>query len=138
MQSEREIRPALDYVGWEVRWPASIGSDPEAIVGGYSPYRLVVRFDTDCGKSKSVMTQRAGSQGAFTERWRGVELLHAPEGVARRLYKWDTGRRLPTDCARRRLRRGLDHGARPSSRSPRAPCCSRIPVREMERPKTTL
>ena len=50
------------------------------------------------------------------ERWRGVELLPAHEGVARRLYKWDTGRRLPNDCARRRLRRGLDHGARPSSR----------------------
>ena len=68
VQSEREIRPALDYVGWEVRWPASIGSDPEAIVGGYSSYRLVVRFDTDCGKFTSVMTQRAGSQEAFTER----------------------------------------------------------------------
>ena len=46
--------------GGEVRWPASTGSDPEAIVGGYSPYRLVVRFDTDCGKFKSMMTQRAG------------------------------------------------------------------------------
>jgi hypothetical protein len=78
------------------------------------------------------------SQEAFTERWRGVELLPAPEGIARRLYKWDTGRRLPNDCARRRLRRGLDRGVRPSSRSPRAPCCSRIPVREMGRPKTTL
>ena len=116
MQSERDIRPALDYVGWEVRWPASIGSDPEEKVRGYGYYRLVVRFDTDCGKFKSVLTQRAGFQGAFMERWRGVELLPAHEGVARRLYKWDTGRRLPTDCARRRLRRGLDHGARPSSR----------------------
>ena len=47
---------------------ASIGSDPEAIVGGYSPYRLVVRFDTDCGKFKSVLTQRADFQGLS---WRG-------------------------------------------------------------------
>jgi hypothetical protein len=61
VQSEREIRSALQYVGWEVRWPASIGSDPEAIVGGYNPYRSVVRFDTDCGKFKSVMSQWAGS-----------------------------------------------------------------------------
>jgi len=69
VQSEREIRSALQYVGWEVRWPASIRSDPEAmIVGSYNPYRLVVRFDTDCGKFTSVMTQRAGSQEDFTER----------------------------------------------------------------------
>ena len=56
MQSKREIRPALDYVNWEVRWPASIGDDPEAIIGGCRPYRLVVRFDTNRGKSTSVMT----------------------------------------------------------------------------------
>ena len=39
------------------------------------------------------------SQEAFTERWRAVELLLAPEGVAQRLYKWGTGRRLPNYCA---------------------------------------
>ena len=81
MQSGRETRLALDHVGWEVRWPASIRSDPEAmIVGSYSPYRLVVRFDTNRGKPTSVMTHRAGAQGAFTGRWPGVELLPAPEG----------------------------------------------------------
>jgi hypothetical protein len=56
VQSKREIRPALDYVNWEVRWPASIGDDPEAIIGGCRPYRLVVRFDTNRGKSTNVMT----------------------------------------------------------------------------------
>ncbi len=99
MQSKRAIRRALEYAGWEVRWSASTGDDPEAIVGGYGPYRLVVRFDADRGEPTSVLTHRAGSQGVFTERWRGVELLPAPEEVVRRLSKRDTGRRHPNDQA---------------------------------------
>lgn len=43
MQSKRGIRGALEYTGWEIRWSASTEDNPEAIVGGYGPYRLVVR-----------------------------------------------------------------------------------------------
>ena len=99
MQSKRGIRRALEYAGWEVRWSASTEDDYEAVVGGYGPYRLVVRFDTDRGEPTSVLTHRAGSQGIFTERWRGVELLPAPEEVVRRLSKRDAGGRLPDDRA---------------------------------------
>ena len=97
MQSKRGIRRALEYAGWEVRWPSPTGDDPEAIVGGYGPYRLVVRFDADRGEPTSVLTHRTGSQGVFTERWRGVDLLPTPEEVVRRLTKRDAGRRLPDD-----------------------------------------
>ena len=97
MQSKRGIRRALEYAGWEVRWPAPTEDDPETIVGGYGPYRLVVRFDADRGEPTSVLTHRAGSQGVFTERWRGVDLLPTPEEVVRRLSKRDAGRRLPDD-----------------------------------------
>ena len=99
MQSKRGIRRALEYAGWEVRWSAPTEDDPEAIVGGYGPYRLVVRFDADRGEPTSVLTHRAGSQGVFTERWRDVELLPTPEEVVRRLSKRDTGGRLPEDRA---------------------------------------
>jgi len=97
--SRREIRRALEYAGWEVRWSASTADDPEAIVGGYGPYRLVVRFDAERGEPTSVLTHRAGSQGVFTERWRGVELLPSPEEVVRRLSSRDTGRRPPDERA---------------------------------------
>jgi hypothetical protein len=99
VQSKRGIRRALEYAGWEVRWPSPTGDDPEAIVGGYGPYRLVVRFDADRGEPTSVLTHRTGSQGVFTERWRGVELLPTPEEVVRRLSKRDAGRRFPDDRA---------------------------------------
>ena len=99
MQSKRGIRRALEYAGWEVRWSASTEDDHEAVVGGYGPYRLVVRFDADRGEPTSVLTHRAGSQGVFTERWRGVELLPTPEEVVRRLFKRDAGRCLPDDRA---------------------------------------
>ena len=72
MQSKRGIRRALEYAGWEVRWPSPTEDDPEAIVGGYGPYRQVVRFDAGRGEPTSVLTHRAGSQGVFTERWRGA------------------------------------------------------------------
>jgi hypothetical protein len=99
VQSKRGIRRALEYAGWEVRWSASAEDDYEAVVGGYGPYRLVVRFDTDRGEPTSVLTHRAGSQGVFTERWRGVELLPTPEEVVRRLSKRDAVRRFPDDHA---------------------------------------
>ena len=99
MQSKRGIRRALEYAGWEVRWSTSSEDDPETIVGGYGPYRLVVRFDADRGEPTSVLTHRVGSQGVFTERWRDVELLPTPEEVVRRLSKRDTGGRLPEDRA---------------------------------------
>jgi hypothetical protein len=83
----------------EVRWSSSAENDPEAIVGGYGSYRQVVRFDAEGGEPTSVLTHRAGSQGIFTERWRGVELLPAPEEVVRRLSKRDAGGRLPDDRA---------------------------------------
>ncbi len=91
MESKREIRRALEYAGWEVRWAASTGEDLETVVGGYGPYRLVVRFDPDRGPT-SVLTHRVGSQGVFTERWRGVEQLPAPEEIVRRLSKRDADR----------------------------------------------
>lgn len=81
MESKRGIRRALEYAGWEIRWSASTGDDPEAIVGAYGPYRLVVRFDADRGEPTSALTHRAGSQGVFTERRRGGELPPAPEEV---------------------------------------------------------
>ncbi len=96
MGSKRKIRRALEYAGWEVRWTAATGDDPEEIVGGYGPYRLVVRFDPDHGEPTSVLTHRMGSQGLFAERWKGVELLPTPEEVVRRLSERDTARR-PTD-----------------------------------------
>lgn len=99
MQSKRGIRRALEYAGWEVRWSAPTGDDGETIVGGYGPYRLVVRFDADRGEPTSVLTHRAGSQGVFTERWRGVALLPTPEEVVRRLSRRDTGGRPPDDRA---------------------------------------
>jgi hypothetical protein len=99
VQSKRGIRRALEYAGWEVRWSASTEDDYEAVVGGYGPYRLVVRFDAEGGEPTSVLTHRAGSQGIFTERWRGVDLLPAPEEVVRRLSKRDAGRHLPGDRA---------------------------------------
>ncbi len=99
MPSKREIRRALEYAGWEVRWSASTGDDPEAIVGGYGPYRLVVRFDPDRGEPTSVLTHRAGSQGIFAERWKGADLLPAPEDVVRRLSSRDTSRRPPEGSA---------------------------------------
>ena len=92
MQSKREIRRALEYAGWEVRWSASTGDDPEAIVGGYGPYRLVVRFDPDTGTPKSVVTHRVGDQGMFVQGWRGVERLPTPGEVVRRLSKRGAGR----------------------------------------------
>jgi hypothetical protein len=97
VQSRRGIRRALEYAGWEVRWSAPTEDDPEAIVGGYGPYRLVVRFDADRGEPTSVLTHRAGSQGVFTERWRGVDLLPTPEEVVRRLSKREAGGSLPDD-----------------------------------------
>jgi hypothetical protein len=99
VQSKRGIRRALEYAGWEVRWSARTEDDPEAIVGGYGPYRLVVRFDADRGEPTSVLTHRAGSQGVFTERWRGVDLLPTPEEVVRRLSKRGAGGQLPNDRA---------------------------------------
>ena len=92
MASKREIRRALEYAGWEVRRSNVDAEDPEAIVGGYGPYRLVVRFDPDGREPTSVLTHRAGSQGVFAERWRGVERLPAPADVVRRLSERDTGR----------------------------------------------
>lgn len=91
MESKREIRRALEYAGWEVRWSASTDEDPETVVAGYGPYRLVVRFDPDRGPT-SVLTHRVGSQGIFTERWRGVERLPAPDEVVRRLSRRDANR----------------------------------------------
>lgn len=99
MQSKRGIRRALEYAGWEVRWSTSTEDDHEAVVGAYGPYRLVVRFDAERGEPISVLTYCAGSQGIFTERWRGVELLPTPEEVVRRLFKRDAGRCLPDDRA---------------------------------------
>jgi hypothetical protein len=99
VQSKRGIRRALEYAGWEVRWSASTEDDPEAIVGGYGPYRLVVRFDADRGEPTSVLTHRAGSLGVFTEEWPSVDLLPTPEEVVRRLSKRDTGGRLSDDRA---------------------------------------
>jgi hypothetical protein len=99
VQSKRGIRRALEYAGWEVRWSAPNEDDPEVIVGGYGSYRLVVRFDADRGEPTSVLTHRAGSPGVFTERWRGVDLLPAPEEVVRRLSKREAGGRLPDDRA---------------------------------------
>ncbi|HEV8044683.1 MAG TPA: hypothetical protein VGP38_05840 [Rubrobacter sp.] len=90
MESKREIRRALEYAGWEVRWSALTGDDSEAVVGGYGPYRLVVRFDADRGPT-SVLTYRVGSQGIFTERWRGAERLPAPDEVVQRLSERDAG-----------------------------------------------
>ena len=46
-----------------------------------------------------MLTHRAGSQGVFTERWRGVELLPTPAEVVRRLSKRDAGGSLPDDRA---------------------------------------
>ncbi len=99
MQSKRGIRRALEYAGWEVRWPSPTEDDPEAIVGGYGPYRLAVPFDAGRGESTSVLTHRAGSPGVFTERWRGVDLLPTPEEVVRRLSKREAGGSLPDDRA---------------------------------------
>ena len=99
MQSKRGIRRALEYAGWEARWSAPTEDDPEAIVGGYGPYRLAVRFDAGRGESTSVLTHRAGSSGVFTERWRGVDLLLTPEEVVRRLSRRDARGRLPDDRA---------------------------------------
>ena len=62
MQSKRGIRRALEYAGWEVRWPSPTEDDPEAIVGGYGPYRLVVRFDTDRGEGASRMWCRCSAR----------------------------------------------------------------------------
>ena len=89
MASKREIRRALEYAGWEVRWSNVDAEDPEAIVGGYGPYRLVVRFDPDSEEPTSVLTHRAGSQGVFAERWRGVDRLPSPAEVVRRLSERD-------------------------------------------------
>ena len=99
MQSKRGIRRALEYAGWEVRWSPSTGDDPESIVGGYGPYRLVVRFDADRGEPTSILTHRQGSHGVFAERWRGVERLPSPEEVVRRLSERDTGPRPSGDRA---------------------------------------
>lgn len=93
MASEREIRRALEYLGWEVRWEVSAEADaPASIVGGYGPYRLVVRLDPDTGAPKSVTTHRVGEQGMFVQGWRGVERLPAPEEAVRRLSKRGAGR----------------------------------------------
>ena len=87
----------LEYAGWEVRWSEAVAEDPEAIVGGYGPYRLVVRFDPDGEEPTSVLTHRAGSQGVFAERWRGVERLPAPADVVRRLSERDARRPPSTE-----------------------------------------
>lgn len=96
MASKRGIRRALEYLGWEVRWGNPSGSgNLEAVVGGYGPYRLAVRFDPDTGEPAAVLTYRVGSQGVFSERWRGAEQLPAPEEIVRRLSKRDAGRPPP-------------------------------------------
>ncbi len=93
MASEREIRRALEYLGWEVRWEAHAEANaPASVVGGYGPYRLVVRLDPDTGTPTSVVTHRVGDQGMFVQGWRGVERLSAPEEVVRRLSKRGAGR----------------------------------------------
>ena len=93
MAGEREIRRALEYLGWEVRWEAPAEAyTPASVVGGYGPYRLVVRFDPDTGTPKSVVTHRVGDQGMFVQGWRGVERLPTPGEVVRRLSKRGAGR----------------------------------------------
>ena len=93
MASRRRIRRELERLGWEVRWGASAATDSNAIVGGYGPYRLSVQFDPVTGSPVSLISQHAGEEGVFAQRWRGTEHLPTPEETVRRLSKRRAGRR---------------------------------------------
>jgi hypothetical protein len=80
-ESREDIKRTLADLGWEVQTDEE---SPEAIMGGYSKYHLMVSFE---GREPvSVIISYVGKGGEILSRkWSGVERLPTPQRVVRAL-----------------------------------------------------
>ena len=90
MTSKREVRRALERLGWEdpPEARADLGGR-EGLVVGYGPYRLAVAFDRENGEPTGMIAERSGSEAVYTRMWEGLESLPEPDSVVRRLSRRD-------------------------------------------------
>jgi hypothetical protein len=80
-ESREDIKRTLADLGWEVQTDEE---SPEAIMGGYGKYHLMVSFE--CGVPASVIISNVGKGGEILSRkWSGVERLPTPQRVVRAL-----------------------------------------------------
>jgi hypothetical protein len=79
--SREGVRRALTDLGWEVK---TEGGAPEAVVGAYGKYHVMVSFEG--GDPTSVIISYVGRGGGMLSRkWPGVEHLPTPQKVVRAL-----------------------------------------------------
>ena len=78
-ENREEIKRALADLGWEVR---TDDERPDAVMGGYGKYRLMVNFEG--GEPTSVIITYVGKGGEILSRkWPGAEHLPSPQKVVR-------------------------------------------------------
>jgi hypothetical protein len=78
-ENREDIKRALANLGWEVR---TDDKGPDAIMGGYGKYHLMVNFEGE--KPTSVIISYVGKGGEILSRkWPGVERLPTPQRIIR-------------------------------------------------------
>lgn len=80
-EGREDIKRTLADLGWEVQTDEE---SPEAVMGGYGKYHLMVSFEG--GEPTSVIISYVGKGGEILSRkWSGVERLPTPQRVIRAL-----------------------------------------------------
>lgn len=82
-ESREDVKRALAELEWEVQ---TDDEGPDAVVGSYGKYHLMVSFQDE--EPVSVIVSYVGKGGEILSRkWPGVERLPTPQKVVRRFSK---------------------------------------------------